>query len=193
MKISLFCILIPDPSFVPPPFVPLSEPRALSAGCLPGREAGGHVAKRQALWIFYEGEGGVEDIKGGVNEGENETEGGCRVVMVKKRRGEVFESDQQKRRLLAPLGHDWDWKWFRWGFLSLVLPTHPGLWDGLILHRLQSSLNNSLQVLRWALQRNVLSKKKPSSLVLLFLLHRLVTTVREWSFRFCSVLRWWPQ
>ncbi len=54
MTISLFCILKPNLLFVSPPFVPLSEPRALSAGCLPGREGGGHLAKRQALWIFYE-------------------------------------------------------------------------------------------------------------------------------------------
>lgn len=58
VKTSLFCILKPNLLFVPLPFIPLSEPRALSAGCLPGREGGGHLAKCQDLWIFYKGERG---------------------------------------------------------------------------------------------------------------------------------------
>lgn len=85
MKISLFCILKADLLFVPPPFVPHSEPRALSAGCLPGREGG--AASGQApgsLNILWGGERwGSGGIKGGVNEGGEmkRREGGYWAVM----------------------------------------------------------------------------------------------------------------
>lgn len=70
MEIFLFCISKPNLLFESPPFVPLSEPRALSAGCLPGKRGGG----REGIWpsarlfeYFIKWARG-----GGIKKGENE-------------------------------------------------------------------------------------------------------------------------